>query len=115
MVHGLIHRGEIWHLDLEPTLGREQKGKRFCLIVSEAKFNSNDTVWIVPITTGGEFAKLRGFTVSLDNEGLKTKGSILCHQLRTVDLRARNGKYVECVSDEILEEVNEIISTILGE
>jgi mRNA-degrading endonuclease toxin of MazEF toxin-antitoxin module len=109
-----IQRGDIWHLDLEPTIGREQKGKRFCLVVSHAKFNSNDTVWIVPITSGGESARMRGFSVSLENEGLKTKGVILCHQLRTVDLLGRGGKYVERVSDEIMEEVSDIISTIMG-
>src|SRR5688572_18273408 len=29
-----VKQGEIWHVDLEPTRGREQQGRRYVLIVS---------------------------------------------------------------------------------
>jgi mRNA-degrading endonuclease toxin of MazEF toxin-antitoxin module len=46
-------RGEIWEFDLNPKKGREQRGKRPCLVVSTDALNRSDfgTVIICPITT----------------------------------------------------------------
>ncbi len=46
-------RGEIWEVDLNPRKGREQKGRRPCLIVSTDSLNRSNfgTVIVCPITT----------------------------------------------------------------
>lgn len=46
-------RGEIWMFDLDPKKGREQKGVRSCLIVSNDALNRSEfgTVILCPITT----------------------------------------------------------------
>lgn len=46
-------RGEIWLVDLNPTRGHEQSGKRPALVVSLDLFNSGpaDLVIIAPITS----------------------------------------------------------------
>ncbi|HZO58048.1 MAG TPA: type II toxin-antitoxin system PemK/MazF family toxin [Bryobacteraceae bacterium] len=38
-----MKRGDIYHVDLNPTAGREQAGARFVLIVSPAEFNALGT------------------------------------------------------------------------
>lgn len=98
-------RGEIWLVDLNPTRGREQANIRPILIITPKIFNTLGTPIVVPITSGGNFARMAGFAVSLTGAGLKTDGVVLCHQLRALDLDARKAKFLERVSDRILEEV----------
>lgn len=60
-----MDRGEIWLVSLDPTAGHEQSGKRPVLIVSPASFNKFTRLpVVVPVTSGGDFARTAGFTVS---------------------------------------------------
>src|SRR5215472_16700621 len=89
----LMKRGDIWLVGLDPTLGHEQKGRRPVLIVSPEAFNRVTKVpVVVPITSGGKFARMAGFAVLLDNAGTKTTGVVRCDQPRVLDLGARRGK-----------------------
>lgn len=79
-----MKRGEIWLVELDPTHGHEQKGRRPVLIVSPEAFNRVTKVPVVlPITSGGSFARTAGFAVTLDGAGTKTTGNIRCDQPRT--------------------------------
>ena len=60
---------------------------------------------VVPITSGGNFARGAGFAVSLVGAGTATTGVIRCDQPRTPDLRARNGRRLEAVPASIMSEV----------
>jgi mRNA-degrading endonuclease toxin of MazEF toxin-antitoxin module len=101
-----MKRGEIWLVDLDPTQGHEQKGRRPVLIVSPEAFNRVTKVPVVlPITSGGEFARTAGFAVSLESAGTKTTGIVRCDQPRALDLRARGGKKLEDVPNAIADEV----------
>lgn len=101
-----MRRGEIWLAALDPTQGHEQKGRRPVLIVSSEAFNRVTKVPVVlPITSGGNFARTAGFAVTLESAGTKTTGIIRCDQPRALDLHARNGKKMESVPDAIVEEV----------
>ena len=101
-----MKRGEIWLVGLDPTEGHEQKGRRPVLIVSPEMFNQVTKVPVVlPITSGGHFARTAGFAVPLTGAGTKTTGVVRCDQPRALDLGARKGKRLERVSDEIMEEV----------
>jgi len=100
-----MERGEIWHVDLNPTRGREQANPRHVLILTPRDFNAMGTPIVAPITAGGDFARSRGFAVSLSGAGTRTTGVVLCHQLRALDLKARNGRFNERVPDFIIEEV----------
>jgi mRNA-degrading endonuclease toxin of MazEF toxin-antitoxin module len=101
-----MKRGEIWLVGLDPTLGHEQKGRRPVLIVSPQAFNRVTKVPVVlPITSGGNFARTAGFAVTLEGAGTKTTGIIRCDQPRALDLGARGGKKLESVPDAIVDEV----------
>ena len=110
-----MQRGEIWLVSLDPTAGREQRGTRPVLIVSTAPFNRlTRTPVVLPITTGGSFARRRGFAVSLDDAGSRTVGVIRCDQPRALDLAARNGRRLEAVPEPIVDDVLARLAAILA-
>jgi mRNA-degrading endonuclease toxin of MazEF toxin-antitoxin module len=101
-----MKRGEIWLVGLDPAEGHEQKGRRPVLIVSPEAFNLVTRVPVVlPITSGGNFARTAGFAVPLAGAGTKTTGVVRCDQPRALDLGARGGKKLESVPDAIMDEV----------
>lgn len=109
-----MKRGEIWLVGLDPTEGHEQKGRRPVLIVSPEAFNLVTRVPIVlPITSGGSFARTAGFAVPLAGAGTRTTGVVRCDQPRALDLRARHGKKLETVPGDIMDDVLARIATIL--
>lgn len=108
-----MRRGDIWLVSLDPTSGHEQKGRRPVLIVSPESFNRITKVPIVlPITSGGSFARMAGFAVSLSGAGTRTTGIVRCDQPRALDLSACGGRRVESVPDEIMNEVLARVSPI---
>lgn len=109
-----VKQGDVVMIDLEPTKGREQRGRRPALVVSSTAVHALGIAWVVPITGGGEAARSRGFAVSLATTGMQTTGVVLCHQIRAVDLKARNAKRIEAATPEVLEEVLEIVGDILN-
>ena len=109
-----MKRGEIWLVALDPAEGHEQKGRRPVLIVSPEAFNRVTKVPVVlPITSGGAFARTAGFAVSLAGATTRTTGVIRCDQPRALDLDARGGKKLESVPEPIVEEVLAKLATIL--
>jgi mRNA interferase ChpB len=101
-----MERGDIYLVSLDPTSGHEQQGTRFVIIVSPASFNRVTKVPIVlPITSGGNFARTAGFAVSLTGAGTLTTGIVRCDQPRALDLSARNARKLEHVPDAIMNEV----------
>ena len=109
-----MKRGEIWLVGLAPTKGHKQKGRRPVLIVSPDAFNRVTKVPVVlPISSGGSFARTAGFAVSLSGAGTATTGVIRCDQPRALDLGARQGKRLEAVPAAVLDEVLAKLATIL--
>lgn len=101
-----MKRGEIWLVGLDPAEGHEQKGRRPILIVSPDAFNRHTGVPVVlPITSGGRFARTAGFAVALTGAGTQTAGVVRCDQPRALDLRARHGRRLESVPEAIVHEV----------
>ena len=101
-----MERGDIYLVSLDPTAGHEQQGTRPVLVVSPAAFNRlTKTPVVLPITTGGSFARTAGFAVPLAGAGTKTTGVIRCDQPRALDLGARNGRKLESAPPAIVDEV----------
>jgi mRNA interferase ChpB len=108
-----MDRGDVYHVDLDPVVGREQQGPRFALIISNSKFNTLGTPLCAPITAGGDFARRAGYAVTLSGAGTKTDGVVLCHQVRVLDLKARKARFVEKLPDHITDEVLAKVATLL--
>ncbi len=74
-------RGQVFLVRLDPTLGREIKKTRPCLVVSPDELNNHlRTVIIAPMTTGGRAYPWRPSCRFQDRTGF-----VALDQLRTVD------------------------------
>ena len=74
-------RGEIWLVNLDPTVGSEIKKARPCVVVSPAEMHDHlRTVIVAPMTTKSRAAPFR---IPITHGG--KKGLILLDQLRAVD------------------------------
>ena len=110
-----MERGDIYLVSLDPTHGHEQRGRWPVLIVSPGAFNRLTKVPIVlPITSGGSFARTAGFAVSLAGAGTRTTGVVRCDQPRALDLGARGGRKLETVPEAITEEVLAKLAPLVG-
>ena len=101
-----MERGDIYLVSLDPTSGHEQQGTRPVLVVSASAFNRlTKTPVVLPITSGGNFARTAGFAVSLTGAGTNTTGVVRCDQPRALDLGSRNARKSESVPAAIMDEV----------
>ena len=109
-----MDRGDIYLVSLDPTAGHEQQGTRPVLIVSPAAFNRlSKTPIVLPITSGGNFARTAGFAVSLSGAGTSTTGVIRCDQPRALDIASRHGRKLESVPPGLIDEVLAKLGTLL--
>ncbi|QWE27647.1 type II toxin-antitoxin system PemK/MazF family toxin [Polynucleobacter sp. AP-Ainpum-60-G11] len=93
----MVSRGDIWLINLDPTMGSEIKKTRPCLVVSPQEMHDYlRTVIIAPMTTKGKSASFR---VPITHDG--KKGLILLDQVRTID-KARLVKRLGAVSNKTL-------------
>jgi mRNA-degrading endonuclease toxin of MazEF toxin-antitoxin module len=98
--------GDIYFVSLDPTFGREQQGYRPVFVITTEAFNRmTRSPIIAAITTGGAFARRKGLTVDLPLVGMKTRGSVRVDQIRTLDLSARNARFVEAAPQGAIDEV----------
>ena len=103
----MVKQGSIVWLNFDPQIGHEQRGRRPALVVSNDTFNDfSNLVIVCPITNTN---KEHPFHVKLD-ERTKTTGVILSDQARSLDINARNYKFIETIPSDILLEVVDIIS-----
>ena len=106
-----MKRGDIYMVALDPALGHEQQGQRPVLIVSPTKFNEATRLPVVlPITSGGDFARRIGFAVPLT--GIQTTGVVRCDQPRVLDLAARHARKVDSLPPPIMDEVLAKVATL---
>lgn len=102
----VFERGDIVSICLNPTLGRELQGEgRPVMVLSESQFNRLGLVMIAPITQGGDFSRIAGFTVSLTGAGTKTQGVVLVNMIRSVDPTKRSAKFLERAPQFIVQDV----------
>ena len=92
-------RGEIWLVNLDPTVGSEIRKTRPCVVVSPAEMHDHlRTVIVAPMST-----KSRGAPFRISVTHNSKKGLILLDQMRAVD-KARLVKKLGAVSPKTLTE-----------
>jgi mRNA interferase MazF len=90
--------------------GREQRGYRPVLVISPIQYNRlASLVLTCPITSNAKGLK---FEVRLV-EGMQTKGVVLADQIKTLSWPARRAKFVESVSQDLIEEVQAKLETLI--
>lgn len=106
-----MRRGDIYLVSLDPTAGHEQSGSRPVLVVSPVEFNEATKLPVIlPITSGGEFARRLGFAVPVT--GIKTTGVVRCDQPRVIDLAARHARKVDTLPEHVMDEVLAKVATL---
>ena len=78
-----MNQYDIYLADLNPTIGREQFGKRPVLIISNNYENLLDVITIIPITSLKNNRKIYPNELLLQNE-LEKPSILLCQQIRTI-------------------------------
>jgi mRNA interferase MazF len=77
----VVKRGEIWLVNLDPTVGSEIKKTRPCVVISPPEMHDYlRTAMVAPMTTGSHPAPFR---IPVRHTG--KQGLILLDQIRTID------------------------------
>ena len=106
-------RGEVWLVNLAPTAGHEQAGRRPAVIVSEDVFNSGpaDLVILLPITS-----TLRPIPshvpLSPPDGGLDRQSAVLCEAIRSVS-RRRLIRRIGAIRAARLAHVEDVLRILL--
>ncbi|RUM70005.1 MAG: type II toxin-antitoxin system PemK/MazF family toxin [Sulfurovum sp.] len=78
-----MNQYDVYLADLNPTIGREQRGKRPILIISNNYENLLDVLTILPITSLKKNRRVYPNEFLLQNE-LEKPSIVLCQQIRTI-------------------------------
>ena len=105
----MVKRGQIWLVNLDPTVGSEIKKSRPCVVITPPEMHDYlRTVIVAPMTTGSHPAPFR-IPVSHDGKD----GLILLDQIRTVDkvrLVSHFGKLQPKTLKRLLDAMQEMFS-----
>jgi len=103
-----VKQYDIYWVNLDPTIGREMKKTRPCLILSPDEMNENiGTVIVAPLTSNKRQYPSR---VSCSIAG-KT-GMIAIDQIKTID-RKRLQKKIGVINKQVILKVKQIINEML--
>ena len=105
----VVSRFEVYLVNLDPTIGKEIKKTRPCVVISPDEMNRHiATVIVAPMTTKGRNYPTR---ISCKFEG--KDGQVVLDQIRTVDknrLTKKLGKLSKPTQKSILTILNEMFS-----
>lgn len=106
----MVKRGDIWLVNLDPTVGSEIQKTRPCVVISPAELHDHlRTVIVAPMTSQGFAAPFR---VPVTHAG--TRGLIVLDQMRTVD-KTRLAKKLGAVSAKTLSATLAALQEIFEE
>lgn len=109
MRHTFPLRGEVYWVDLDPTIGTEIKKTRPGVIISNDIGNELlSRVIIAPITSS--ISKIFDFEVKIQANNLS--GKILLDQIRAID-KKRLGKKITKLDKESLYQIDEALKIVL--
>ena len=111
-----MHKGEIWLINLDPTIGAEITKRRPAVIVSEDSIGILPLKVIVPITDWKSHYSVAPWMVQLepDNEnGLDKPSAADACQIRSVS-NQRFIKKIGYLSDTVMERIIKAITIVVG-
>ena len=111
-----MKRGEIWLINLDPTVGAEIAKKRPALIVSENGVGRLPLRIVAPITNWKDHYALVPWMVPLPNDGttgLDKRSSADCFQVRSISEKRMISKIGQADPD-LLERAEHGLKVVLG-
>lgn len=108
-----MKQGEIYWAKLDPIVGREQGGKRPCVIISGNSMNKKTELLIVcPISSQVKCYPGSFFVAKNNINNLKNDSEVLTFQIKTIS-KGRVGKKIGQMTDDQLGQVFEkLIDTL---
>ncbi len=104
------HRGEVYWVNLNPTVGSETQKKRPCLVVSSDLINEvSPVVIIAPITSNVK----KCYSCEVKSQIGKKIGKIMLHQCRSIDKSRLEDRLIHLDFD-IMSRVDEAIKIAFG-
>ena len=97
----MFRKGDIVKVNLNPTKGHEQGEYRPCLVMNSVPLPGGLNI-VLPITSHKKSYPLE---VELDKR-TNTQGVVLCFQIRTIDLTARETVLIEKAPMDLVEKCN---------
>ena len=109
-------RGDLWMVNLNPTIGREQAGTRPALVISVDELNHSaaDLFIALPVTTREK--KIRSHVaidVDESESGLRSRSFIKCEDIRSISVRRLEHR-LGSVSSGTLAAVEDRLRILLG-
>ncbi len=105
----VVRRFDVFLVNLDPTVGREIKKTRPCLVISPDEMNAHiRTVSIAPMTTKG-----RPYPTRVNCRFQNQDGQIVLDQIRTVDkerLVKRLGRLDQSTATGVLQVLQEMFA-----
>ncbi len=104
-------QGDIIIVKLDPTKGSEQAGTRPVLVISQDLHNEKQKmIFACPITNSKRNYPTH---IPIGERCNNITGFVMCEQLKALDYEKRAVKLIDRASDELLEDVLEILSLII--
>ncbi len=110
-----VKRGDIWLVNLDPTVGHEIKKSRPAVIIQNDLGNKYSPITIIAPITSQNIDKTYPIEVILDkkNSGLEKNSKVLLNQIRAIDKR-RLIKKLGRVDYISMNKVNDSLKISLG-
>ena len=104
-------RGHLVWVSFDPSMGREQAGRRPALVLSPAVYNGRVSLALAcPITL-----RRKGYPFEvLLPAGLPIAGAILADHVKSLDWEARQASFAGVVPDSVLAAVRQRLGPLLG-
>ena len=111
-----MKQGEIWLINLDPTIGAEIKKTRPAIIVNDDSLGKLPLRVIVPVTDWKERYKIAPWMIKIETDpknGLSKDSSADCFQVRSVS-QERFIKKIGSISNIIIDEIKAGLSKVFS-
>jgi len=98
--------GDVIWIDLNPTIGHEQAGKRPALVLSPSSYNDKTSLIVACAMT----TKQKGYPFEVQ---MPDGGIVLADQVRCLDWRVRKAELKNTAPPEVVKRVLILLGTLL--
>lgn len=102
-------QGDFVTVSFNPQSGHEQAGRRPALVISKNLFNQKTGLaFVCPLTR-----TFRNYPFHLPVHSENLTGFVMIEQIKSIDFRARNIKFIEKASPDLLAEAQALLDACI--
>lgn len=102
-------QGDFVVVSFDPQSGHEQSGRRPALVVSKNLYNQKTGLaFVCPLTK-----TFRNYPFHLPVHTERVTGFVMTEQIKSIDFRVRNVKFVEKASPDMLDEAQALLDACI--